>query len=155
MKAADAHFKDDFHKMVLFVEQTDGTYNAVQTGSYMTENYLDDFFKKRAHFEAVASTRLKSGEISPVAYYMELLAMTPADVAARVRIPIGAVKKQMTPEGFKTMNLMVAKRYAEVFGIPLANLFQIVIQPPKPSSIKHTATAHPFVVVTAYHQEQS
>lgn len=124
MKEKDAQVKCDEHQMVLFVEKEDGSYGAVQTGSYMVSNFVDDFWDKRKKLEQDCLQRLQRGEMSPVAYFLTLREIAPADLAARVGIATAQVKKHMQPRLFQKMRIETAARYAEVFGIALAELFQ-------------------------------
>jgi hypothetical protein len=125
MKEKDAQVKCDDHQMVLFVEKKDGTYGAVQTGSYMVHNYVDDFWDKRRKLEQDLGRRLDTGEISPVAYYLTLREMAVADLAARVGLSRGRVKKHMQPKHFREISAETATRYADVFGISVAQLHQV------------------------------
>ncbi len=148
MKEKDAFVEYGDHQMVMFVEKDDGTYGSMRTGSYMAANYIDDFWEKMRNLEKMCFERLTSGEFSPVAYYMMLKDMTPADVAARVRERAGTVRKHMEPKHFGKVKLELARRYAEVFGVPLADLFQVPIGPEGRVEVAHEATANPFVVLT-------
>jgi hypothetical protein len=152
MKAQDADFKTDSHQMVLFVEQEDGAYASKQTGSYMTENYMDDFWNKRRHFEQALQSKVHNNEISPIGYYMTLLEMTPADLAQRVGISTAKAQKHLHPDGFRKMSVELGRRYAEVLGIPVANLFQIIKPPAAPAAIVQTPTGQSTVVVTEYRE---
>jgi hypothetical protein len=152
MKEQNAHFNTDFHQMVLFVEKEDGAYSTMQTGSYMSETYLDDFWNKRRQFEQTLLARVRNNEISSIAYYMTLLEMTPAALAQRIGIGASQVQKHLQPEGFKKINVELAQRYAKVLGIPVANLFQIIIQPTAPVTIVQTPTSQSAVVITEYRE---
>jgi len=44
MKEADAKVEYQEHQMLLYVEKSDGSYGPLQTGSYMSKNYIDDFW---------------------------------------------------------------------------------------------------------------
>jgi hypothetical protein len=111
--------------MVLFVEKEDGSYGSVQTGSYMSKNHLVDFVEKRSRLIADLRNKMISNEISSIVYYLTLREMSVPDLAVRVGIPVRDVKRHMTPRHFGEMSVEVARRYAEVFGVALADLFQI------------------------------
>ena len=145
MKEKDAQVDFESHKMTLFVEKEDGSYGTIQTGSYLAKNYLDDFWVKLKHFKKTALTQLSNNEISPIAYYLITKEMAAADVAVRIGISASQVKKHMIPRHFGTMKLSIAKKYAEVFGIPVANLFQIAIDDEKEDPIQQKNTKNPFV----------
>ena len=79
--------------------------------------------------------------------------MTPADAATRIGISTAQVKKHMTPKSFGTMKLDTAKKYADLFGIPVANLFQISIQSKTgfidPELLEQKKTKNSYVVTIA------
>jgi hypothetical protein len=145
MKEKDAQVDFESHKMTLFVEKEDGSYGTIQTGSYLAKNYLDEFWANMKHFKKTAVTQLINNEISPIAYYLITKEMAPADVAARIGISASQVKKQMTPKHFGTMKLSVVQQYADVFGIPVANLFQIATDDENADLIQQKNTKNPFV----------
>ena len=57
-KAANAH------QLVLYVERDDASYGPVQTGSYLAQEFIDDFFEKRERYRRDCLRRLEAGEIS-------------------------------------------------------------------------------------------
>jgi hypothetical protein len=155
MKEKDAHVDFEDHQVTLFVEKEDGSYGSVQTGSYLAKNYMNFFWENMNHFQKTALVQLLNNKTSPIAYYMTLKDMAPADVAVRVGISTSQVKKHMTPWNFKNMKLALAKKYAEIFGIPLANLFQIFSQPEQESTVvKQTETKNPYVVIIEKNEEK-
>ncbi len=149
VKEKDVAFRCDDHQIVYIVEKEDGTYGSVQAGSYMFEKYGDDFQEKLAYWAKQNVEDLTSGKVSPVGYHMQRLHMTAPDVAARIGIRTSQVKKHMTVEHFGKVTIRVAQRYAELFGVPLAGLFQVMSPPPEAYTVTHKPTANPFVVVTA------
>lgn len=122
MKEADAKV-DHPHQMLLYVEKPDGSYGTVQTGSYMASNFLDDFQEKQRYFHETNSQAVLAGEISMVAYYMNMQELTLPEVADRVGLSKGAVRRHMDPAHFGELTVAQARRYAELFGVPLAKLF--------------------------------
>jgi DNA-binding XRE family transcriptional regulator len=128
MKEDDAHVDYEPQQLLLYVEKKDGTYGPLKTGGYMAKNYLDDFFLKRQNLETECIEKLRNGEISPVSYYRQFNNMTAVDLAARVRISASKVRMHETPAGFAKATLEIVRRYAEVFDIPVANLFQIIVR---------------------------
>ncbi len=51
MKEKDGYSECPEQQVILYVEKEDGKYEAIQTGSYLSANYLDDFFLKRKNLE--------------------------------------------------------------------------------------------------------
>jgi hypothetical protein len=115
------------HQLILYIEKEDQTYGPVQTGSYMAANYLDDFFEKKAKLKTARLEELKAGKISPLAYYKDLVEIGEGDLACRVGISRRKLRFQMTPEGFSRASVSLLQRYATVFGIPVAQLFQVIL----------------------------
>jgi hypothetical protein len=147
VKEADARVDLDQHQLLLYVEKEDGSYGPLQTGAYLVKNYSDDFFQKRHNIETECIDRLRKGEISPVVYYMLLYNMTAADIAVRVGISKGKVLKHQTPKGFAGASIEIVKRYADVFGVSVANMFQLVVPKEKDLNISSRKTANPFLSV--------
>jgi len=147
VKEKDAVSKTDKHQMMLFVEREDGSIAPVQTGSYMVENYLDDFWVKRRHLEETALEELAESRISPVAYHMKLTEMAPADVAVRTGIRLSRVKKHMNPKHFGSMKIREAARYADVFGIRVSDLFSVFRSDSPRVGFVREEIDHPYVTI--------
>jgi hypothetical protein len=147
MKETDARVDYQSHQMLLYVEKSDGSYGPLQTGSYMSKNYIDDFWEKRKRTEDEAFEKLTNSIISPVGYYMLLLDMTPSDVARRAGISLRKVKKHALPRYFPAIKLSCIKRYAEVFGIPVAALFSLVVPSARRAAVSYKKTRNPFVAI--------
>jgi hypothetical protein len=145
MKENDARVDFPDHQMVLYVEKADGSYESMQTGSYLTRNYFDDYQGKRARLEETYRGKLLAGQITPVEYYMVLTEMGIGDLSSRVGLSVSKIKRQMTPSGFASMRIRDAQRYADVFGIALSEIFHICEQPASGGRIRDVKTANPFV----------
>ncbi|MBN1577335.1 MAG: hypothetical protein JW913_12325 [Chitinispirillaceae bacterium] len=147
MKENDARVDYDPHQLLLYVEKEDGTYGPLQTGAYAAKNYLGDFIEKRGRIVQDGIEKLKNGQTSPVAHYLQFYSMTTADLAARAAVPLAKVKKHLTPAGFAGASLDTLRRYAEVFDLPLANLFALIV--PKKDGITITArkTTNPLFTI--------
>ena len=154
MKEADARIDYQSHQMLLYVEKNDGAYGALQTGSYMSKNYIDDFWDKRKRIEDEAFEKLTNSTISPVGYHMLLLDMTPADVARRAGISVRNVRKHALPRYFPAMKLSCLKRYAEVFGVPVAALFSLIVPPAARTAFSIKKTRNPFVAIFEINKER-
>jgi len=147
MKEQDARAANE-HQVVLYVERDDASYGPVQTGSYLAQEFIDDFFEKRERFRCDCLRRLVAGEISPVSYYLQTLELAEADLAARVGVSRRAVRRHLTPAGFGEIDLSLARRYAEVFGVPLANLFQVITAQDERVEVRQERTANPLLIKT-------
>ena len=147
MKEKDASVDYKEHQLVLYVEKKDGSYGPVRTGSYITKNYIDDFWLKRKHLEEEFLGKVRRGEISPIAYYMTLEELTPSELAARVGVSARRVKKHLTPRHFGDISLDELRRYCDVFNIPLINMLQAVVTDKKNLNITEEKTDNPFFTI--------
>ena len=136
------------HQLILYIEKEDQTYGPVQTGSYMVKNYLDDFLAKKARLQTIRLEELKAGQISPLAYYKDLVEIGEGDLACRVGISRRKLRFQMTPKGFSRTSVALLERYATVFGIPVAQLFQVILCEEEGLAIHNEQTALPSVIIS-------
>ena len=127
MKEKDLYVDFEPHKLVYFAEKEDKSYGPVISGSHLSANYLDDFWMKRRNLEEKLRKQVINNEISPIYYYMIFLEMGPKDLASRAGMSMRKLKKTFTPEGFEKLRVAQIKRFAEIFNIPAANLFQSIL----------------------------
>jgi len=151
-------------KFILFAEKKDGSYGEVEGGSYIIENDLDDFWKKKIHLENTIREQLLKSEISPIKYFMTLEELTVSELAKRARLCKCKVKKHLTNNGFFKATVNDLKKYSEVFGVNIASLFQIVLSEDGQNinfhlynkedvktnipKIIHTSTSNPLMIFT-------
>lgn len=147
MKEKDARVDFDQHQVLLYVEKPDGSFGPLQTGAYLVKNYSDDFFQKRQNIETECMDKLRKGEISPIVYYKLLYDMTEADIAVRVGISKGKVLKHQTPAGFGKASVEIVKRYADVFGVSVATMFQLIVPKEKDLAVASRKTNNPYLSV--------
>jgi len=152
LKEKDAQFKTE-RKLVLYVEKNNGAYRPIETGSYMIETHFEDFLKKRQNLKISYTERLKKGEISPIEYYRVLINISIGDLASRIGLSSYKVKKHLHPENFKTIKLEILKRYADVFRVPLANMFQILDQDESNHKFIQVKSKNPYVVTTTIRED--
>ena len=126
MKEKDVFVDCKVHQVVIYAEKKDGSIGPVQTGSYMTKNHIDDFHVITDNLNNSLIEKLRNGEISPIYYYMTMEELTISELAERVGISKGEVKKHLDPKGFQKVRISKLIRYANVLNIPLANLFQLI-----------------------------
>jgi DNA-binding XRE family transcriptional regulator len=120
----------------------------VQTGSYLAQEFIDDFFLKREHYRLECLRKLEAGEVSAVWFYLQTLGLAEADLAVRVGVSRRAVRRHLTPKGFEEIDLRLAARYAEVFGVPVANLFQTIAARDARVELHQERTANPLLTKT-------
>lgn len=147
MKEKEAKIDYRDHQLVLYVEKKDGTYGPLQTGSFITKNYVDDFWRKRENLEKSSFDRIRKGEITPVAFYMTLEELTTSELAARVGISSRKVRKHMDPAHFGSVTIDELRRYAAVFNVPVTALLQGVTADAKNISLCEEKTDNPYFTI--------
>ena len=68
-KEKDAYIDYEPQQLIMYVEKEDGTFGPIQTGSYITKNYLDDFWEKMLKLKNSLLEQLKKNEITPIYFY--------------------------------------------------------------------------------------
>ena len=129
MKEKDGYVDCPQQQVIIYVEKEDGKYGPIQTGSYITSNYLDDYELKRKNLEEFLKKKIQCGEISPIHYYMVLEDLTISELAARVRLRKGKVKKHLRHEYFHLISAESLKLYADVFNVAVDDLVQLMNAP--------------------------
>ena len=78
-------------------------------------------------FERAEESRkhIISGELSPLAFYMELNVMDPSILSGYTGIPKWKVKRHLKMKNFRKIKPEIAEKYAEVFGITRLELEDI------------------------------
>lgn len=154
MKEQDAQVDYDKHQLLLYVEKSDGHYGALQTGSFLTKNYVDDFWEKQTKLTQTYVDKLCKGEISPVGFYMVMINISAADLAKRIGISASKVRKHQDPIHFEKISVKLLAKYADVFGIPVANMFQVIPPSNGTISIHQKKTSSPLVVTSVIVEEK-
>lgn len=127
MKEKDLYTEFKPQQLVYYVEKEDQSYGPMISGSHLSANYLDDFFEKRRNLEQKLRLQIINNEISPVFYYMTLQELGSKDLASRLNISHRRLQKVFKPKHFKKLPLEKLQRLAEIFNIPVANLFQTFV----------------------------
>lgn len=151
MKEKDLYIDFEDQKLVYYVEKENNTYGPIISGSHLSSNYLDDFWEKQKKLELTLRQQIIANEISPVFYYMTLLEMGPKDLAKRVKISYGKLKKLYKPEHFKNIKLNKIILFAKAFNIPVSSLFQTYIikdSDRKKISIEQSTTENKLFYIT-------
>lgn len=147
MKEKEARVDYPEHQLILYVEKKDGSYGPLQTGSYITSEYLDDFWAKKRALADEYLAKIRRGEASPIAYHMILEELAPAELAARVGISTRKVLRHLEPRHFGTMSIDLLKRYCEVFDVSLGSMFQLVASTKKDLKISEEKTENPLFTI--------
>jgi hypothetical protein len=127
MKEKDGTIDCPQQQVILYVEKEDGTYEPIQTGSYLTKNFLDDYELKRHHLEESLKKQVQSGEVSPIYYYMVLEDLTLSELSARAGIRKGKVKKHLEGIHFTGIPQETLQLYCDVFNITLPDMLGLLV----------------------------
>jgi len=69
-----------------------------------------------------ARQKVKTGQASPILYYMEKTLVTPMDLSMHAGIMVWRVKRHLKPKVFKRLSEKTLKKYAEAFNVTLDQL---------------------------------
>jgi len=127
MKEKDGTIDCPQQQVILYVEKEDGKYEPIQTGSYITKNFLDDYELKRRHLKESLKKQVQSGEVSPIYYYMVLEDLTISELASRAGIRKGKVKKHLEAAHFNAIPQETLQLYADVFNITIQDMLNLLI----------------------------
>jgi hypothetical protein len=128
MKEKDGYIDCPEQQVILYVEKEDGKYGPIQTGSYITRNFLDDYELKRKHLEENLRNQIQKKEISPIHYYMVLEDLTISELAARVKLRKAKVRKHLEYGSFSSIKSEIIKQYADVFNVSVDDLILLTNQ---------------------------
>jgi hypothetical protein len=162
MKEKDGFVDYPEQQMILYVEKDDGKYGPMQTGSFISANYMEDYIFKRRNLEIVLRDQLFKNDISPVKYYMVLEELSLSELTSRAGIRKSRTKKHLDPKQFGCITADELRRYADVFNVPVANLLQVVLvndhdifesnfileNKAEKISVQHASTDNPYIVLT-------
>ena len=123
-KEVFVNYKD--HQLIIYTEKEDESYGPTQTGAASTKDFLDDFREKWKNMENEILVKINSGQVSMIYYYMMLQELTSSELSVRVGISKSKVEKHFQPKYFEKASLATVRKYAEVFNVPVANLFQLI-----------------------------
>lgn len=159
MKEKDAYVDFEPQQLIIYVEKEDGTFGPIQTGSYISKNYLDDFWEKTVRLRNSLLKKLKRNEITSIYFYKIIHDFNDVELSRRTGISVRRVKKHQKVAYFKKARLSDLQKYAYAFDIPVSNLLQTIVvgeeeQKAHKESKKHqievkqTRTKNPFLVIT-------
>jgi DNA-binding Xre family transcriptional regulator len=126
MKEKDGYIDCPQQQVILYVEMENGKYGPIQTGSYITRNFLDDYELKRKHLEDALRNKIQNKEVSPIYYYMVLEDLTISELAARVNLRKAKVKKHLEYGSFNSIKSEILNQYADVFNVSVDDLIQLM-----------------------------
>jgi hypothetical protein len=121
---------DESTQVIMFDKDGNGGCSPKKSGlvlsSSSTFNLGEEYYNTR-HKELL---RLKSevtdGKISILKLFIDYFLMDEKDVASRMQIPLKKLKKFLTPEGFKDIDVKKLIRFAGLFNVSVADFFQFI-----------------------------
>jgi len=129
MKEKDGYTDCPQQQVILYVEKEDGKYGPIQTGSYLTRNFLDDYELKKKHLEVSLRKKIQDKEVSPIYYYMVLEDLTLSELAARVKLRKAKVRKHLEYRSYDSIKSEILKQYTDVFNVSVDDLNQLMNHP--------------------------
>lgn len=162
MKENEALIDYEPHQLVLYVEKADGTFGPLQTGSFISKNYIEDFWDKMEKLRISLLQQVQNNEISPIEYYRIIHDFNVFELSSRSGVSLLKVKRHLKVKGFYKAKVSDLLKYAEVFDIPVSNLFQVItingrdnetkdgLNNEKRISLRQTKTKNPYLVITKF-----
>ena len=115
---------------VVYAVDEDGRYEAVPSYGWDPKTVaLRQAWERILAELATIADKVARGELSPLAWHMTRHQMTPALLAKYVRINRWRIRRHMKAKPFRQLEAPLLERYAEVFGIPAADLTRIPEDP--------------------------
>ena len=106
----------------------DGRYVGVSSAGWEPKNIANAQAWEVISQEIREQARLvREGRRSPIAYYMARHMMTPGLVADYVRLARWRVKRHLRPAVFERLKPEILQRYADLFGLSIAELKRIPV----------------------------
>jgi Cro/C1-type HTH DNA-binding domain len=119
---------DGSFRLVLYETDSAGKCVPKYTKSDFDEQ-IDTYYTQRATEFDRLKTALFKGEISPIGFFLEYYHMNLKDLAARIQLRPGKVKKHLTPKGFASVNVATLQKYARIFDTNVADFFSFTFIP--------------------------
>jgi hypothetical protein len=162
MKEKDLKVDFNQQELILYAEKEDGSWGPIKTGSYLGKKYIGDYWKKFIKLEKSLVEEIKEGTCTTIRYYMTLLELNDAEMASRLGISRKKVRQHQTVKHFKEIPVKLLEKYAVVFGVPVANLFQALLikdgsdyrsffikkKDPSILGVSQRETKNPYYVIT-------
>lgn len=93
------------------------------------QDEINSFYEQQAERQKFLQEQLLEGTISPIGFFLEYCRMDVKDVAARLRVGKGTVKKHLTPKGFGSVKVETLQKYAKIFNVSVADFFSLIAVP--------------------------
>ncbi|HEY8396798.1 MAG TPA: hypothetical protein VIK80_02585 [Flavihumibacter sp.] len=119
------HGEDNSLVKVLYVTNQQGGYETTKYEGWEAENLaMSQAWEEIDEKIEQTLQKVRNGELSPIAYYMEKSLMDLPTLASYMGTWKFFVKKHLTPAGFKKLSRRKLEKYASVFAISVEELTQ-------------------------------
>ena len=126
----DSEKFDESTQVIMFDKNDNGECVPVKSGmvlsSSSTYNLGEEYYTTRRRELEKLKNEVIEGKISILKLYINHNLMDEKDVAARMRIPSSKLKKFLTLEGFKKIDVKTLINFAGLFNVGVADFFQFV-----------------------------
>jgi hypothetical protein len=114
----DANILEGKLKVVKYAVDSDGSYTKVKSVGWEPENIVlgQAWEDINEHVEEVKA-KVKSGQLSPIAYHMAKQMLDPSMVAGYTGFPVFLVKLHLRPWFFRRLSEKRLEKYASAFRI--------------------------------------
>jgi len=126
------------------------------------KNYIEDFWDKMEKLRISLLQQVQNNEISPIEYYRIIHDFNVFELSSISGVSLLKVKRHLKVNGFYKAKVSDLLKYAEVFDIPVSNLFQVItingrdnetkdgLNNEKRISLRQTKTKNPYLVITKF-----
>jgi len=114
------------HRILLYDIDSDGKCVPRVKSPDLTSELADEWYMANERAWNRVMGEIIEGKSSPICLYIEYHHMTPEDTASRVGLSVSKVRKHMTMEGFRKLDIPTLEKYAKVFNIPVNGFFQFL-----------------------------
>jgi AraC-like DNA-binding protein len=112
-------------KLMMYESDGEGRLAETKRVSDLEDQIPTYYDQRRLELERL-ERELLAGEISPIAMCMTYQQLTLADLASRAGLSKWRVRRHLTPAGFRDVTVAQLQRYARIFDVTIADLFQFV-----------------------------
>lgn len=117
--------KKDLKELVYATDENGNYTTELSTGwepkAIALSNSIDEINERAQE----AKRKVELGEVSPICYYMEINKMDIGILSGYVEMWKWRVKRHFKPSNFEKLSTKILQKYADTFGISIAELKQI------------------------------
>ena len=117
---------DQSHRIVLFQTDSKGNCEPKVSVPEIASELVDSLYEVRSDVWKKYKEELNQGNVSPIKIFFEYYGMSLKDTASRLKCSISKVKKHLTLEGFKKMDIKTLLEYAKIFDVSAGDFFQFL-----------------------------